>query len=383
MPRLLVPVIAVCCGVTVANIYLGQPLLTLIQAGLGVSAGAAGWVATFGQLGYALGVLLFLPLGDVVRRRPLLLALLAGTVGALGLASGATSLPVLLGAVLLASAFTVIPQLLIPLAAEIAPAQHRGRVIAAAQTGVVVGIIGSRAFGGVIGEQAGWRTSYVIAALATAAIGLVTVALLPMESKRTGASYARLLRSLPELLRTEPALRHASLLQAVVFGTFTMFWATLVFLFTGPPYHFHAGQAALLSLVGLVGAGTAPLAGRLADRFGPLPVAGAGAGLIWLAAVGFTLAQHALAISLLAIAVLNAGLQLAMVSNQTRVMSLRPDARSRLNTVFVVLAFVGGSAGAALGATLYEHLGWSGVGFTGLGAATLACLTWLVIRLRS
>jgi predicted MFS family arabinose efflux permease len=379
----LIPVIALCCGVTVANIYLGQPLLTLISDGLGVSAAAAGWVATLGQLGYALGVLLFLPLGDVVRRRPLLLALLAGTVGALGVAGFAASLPVLLVAVLLASAFTVVPQLLIPLAAELTPPDKRGRVIALAQTGVVVGIIGSRAFGGVIGEHTGWRTSYLIAALATAAVGLLTVGLLPSEDKRTGTSYPQSLRSLPELLRTEPVLRQASVLQAVVFGTFTLFWATLVFLLTAQPYEFDAAQAALLSLVGLAGAATAPLAGRLADRFGPLPVSGAGTVALWLAALGFGFARHGLAVALVAIALLNAGLQLAMVSNQTRVMSLRPDARSRLNTVFVVLAFVGGSAGAALGVTLYEHLGWPGVSATGLATATLACLTWLVIRLRS
>lgn len=373
----LIPMIALCCGVTVANIYLSQPLLTLIADGFGVSDARAGWVATVAQFGYGLGVLLFVPLGDVLRHRPLLLTLLAGTTAALGVAAVAGQLPVLLIAVLLASACTVVSQLLIPLVSQLTPPQQRGRVISGVQLGLFTGIILSRVIGGLVGEHGGWRAAYLVAAAATAVVGLVTVLLLPADRRETGSvSYLGLLGSLPGLLREEPELRRATVLQATVFGTFSMFWTTLVFLLTAPPYGFDAGTAGLFGLFGLVGAFGMPVAGRFIDRFGPLPVAGVGAFTVLVSAICFALGQSGLGFAIAAITLVNVGVFIAMGANQTRVMALRADARSRVNTIFVGVAFVGSSVGAALAATLYGHFGWPGVALTGVGTSTLACVFW-------
>lgn len=376
--RALVPILALCCGVTVANIYVAQPLLTLIAEDFGVSAGAVGTVATLGQLGYALGLLLFVPLGDVLARRPLIAVLLGGTVAGLALAAGAPTIPVLMLASLALSAATVVPQLLVPLAAELAEPERRGRVIAAIQVGILSGVIAGRVVSGVIGEQFGWRSAYVVAAVLTAVTGLLALVVVPPKARSSEPfSYPRLLGSLVTLLRAEPVIRQACLLQAMVFGTFILFWSTLVFLLTAEPYGFDAGTAALYSLFGLGSAIAAPFIGRLVDRLGALTVVGGGIGLGVVAAVLFAFGQRGIPIVIVAIILLNVGLQANQIANQARIFAARPDARNRANTVYMVSAFGGGSLGAALGTLLYEHVGWTGVGIAGVVGALLAAAAWL------
>ncbi|AYG79782.1 putative transporter [Streptomyces hundungensis] len=200
---------AVCAGATVANVYLAQPLLTLFAHGLGVSSSSAGIVVTCAQLGYAAGILFLVPLGDIRSRRPLLAVMLSGTVLALLLAAAAPALSVLAAAAALIGGVTVIPQVLVPLAAELAPPERRASVVANVQIGLMSGIIGSRVIGGLVGEALGWRAVYLLAAALTALSGLLTLALLPREGARQVMPYGKLLASLPALLRQEPALRHS------------------------------------------------------------------------------------------------------------------------------------------------------------------------------
>ncbi|ASU81629.1 MFS transporter [Nocardiopsis gilva YIM 90087] len=384
MPRTLLPVLALCCAVTVANIYLSAPLLSLISASLGTSAAQSGLAATFSQLGYSAGLLFLLPLGDTVRRRPLVSWLVVGTVAGLATAALAPGLPALLAAILAASAFSVIPQLLVPMATAMAPPERRARVIATLQAGVFSGAIAARVIGGVIGEFSGWRAVFAIAAVGTAVIGAVTVALLPPDEEQRGGerpSYGALLASLPGLLR-EPVLRRSLALQASVFAAFNMLWTTLVFLLTAPPYRLDTAAAAYFGLFGLVGVGVAPVAGRFIDRYGPLRVVGVSLAVVAASCVVFLFGRAGLAVPGVAIAVLFAGLQGCQISNQSAALAARPDARSRMNTVYMFGTFLAGAMGSALGATLYEHVGWTAVSAAAGGVTLLGLAVWAMATLR-
>lgn len=380
LSRALVPLLALCSGVTVANIYLSQPLLTLIAADLGVAKPTAGFVATAAQLGYALGLVLLIPLGDVVRRRRLIGLLIGGAALALAGAGLAPTLPVLLAASLVASTLTVVPQLLLPLAAQLAGDARRGRVLAAVMTGVVIGIFLSRVVYGQLGELLDWRAAYLTAAVLTAAVGAATVAVLPVE-RRQPARYGELMASLPRLLREEPALRQACLFQATAFGTFIAFWTTLVFPLTAPPYGYSVGIAALIGLVGLTAGVASPPIGQLIDRYGPFRVIGGGLALAAAGAAAFTFTQYTLAAVIVGVAALATGMQASQIANQTRLFSRRPEARNRMNTIYMTGNFAAGTVSAGLASSLYGQFGWPGVAAFGTATSLLGLLAWLALAL--
>ncbi|WP_202637670.1 MFS transporter [Bailinhaonella thermotolerans] len=359
---LLFVVMAVCCGATVANVYLAQPLLDLFARDLGVPAASAGIVVTCAQFGYAAGISLLVPLGDVRRRRPLLAVLLAATVAALLLAAAAPGLSALAATAALVGAVTVIPQVLVPLAAELAPPARRAAVVANVQIGVMTGMIGSRVVGGVVGQALGWRAAYLLAAGLTALAGLATVCLLPREAARTGRiGYGRLLASLPGLLRDHPALRQSCLLHGALFGAFNATWTTLVLALTHAPYHFSSAQAGLFGLLGLAGAAAAPGAGRVIDRHGPSPIMAAAAVLMLGSAGAYALGRTWLPVMIAAIVLVNVAVQWSQTANQARVLTHLPQARSRANTVYMVAVFLSGAVCAALAAACYGAYGWPGV----------------------
>ncbi|MFW5418132.1 MFS transporter [Nocardiopsis sp. CNT-189] len=387
--RALVAVLALACAVTVANIYLSAPLLGLVSQTFGVSADRAGLVATAGQFGYSLGLLFLLPLSDTVRRRPLLLMLVLGTVGGLSAAAAAPGPSALAGAVLAVGAFTVVPQLLVPVAASLAGPERRGRVVSVLQAGVFTGAIAARVAGGALGEFSGWRAVFAAAAVCTAVAGALTIALLPRSADVPAAppgaprpSYPALLASLPGLLR-EPVLRRSLLLQGAAFAVFNMVWTSLVFLLTGPGYGYTTLGASLFGAFGALGIAVAPAAGRAIDRFGPLPVVGAG--FAGIAAGGaLMLAAHTGWIAAAAgIAVLYAGLQAAQVGNQTAVLAARPEAAGRMNTVYMFGTFLAGAAGSGTGAVLYEAAGWTAVGAAATGTALAGGALWALFARRT
>ncbi|MEC3957197.1 MFS transporter [Nocardia sp. CDC153] len=365
----LFPMMAVCSGATVANVYLAQPLLELFTRGLGVTAAAAGVVVTCAQFGYAAGILFLVPLGDVRRRRPLLSMLLAVTVIGLLLAAAAPGLTLLAAATALVGGATVIPQVLVPLAAEFAPPQRRASVVAGVQIGLMTGIIGSRVIGGAVGDLFGWRAVYLLAAGLTAAAGAVTIALLPREARPTayGAamaarpSYPALLASLPRLLFREPALRHSCALHALLFGAYTATWTSLVLVLTREPYHYRSAVAGLFGALGLAGAVAAPWAGRFVDRRGAVPIIAAAVALMLAAAGLYALGGTVLPCLILAIVLANVSVQWSQIANQTRIFGYLPQARSRANTVYMVAVFLSGAICAALAAACYGAWGWLGV----------------------
>ncbi|GAA1076101.1 MFS transporter [Nocardiopsis composta] len=389
LSRTLVAVLALACAVTVANIYLSAPLLGLVSRTFGISADRAGLVATAGQLGYSLGLLLLLPLGDTVRRRPLLILLVLGTVGGLSAAAAAPGPFAPAGAVLAAGAFTVIPQLLVPVAASLAGPEQRGRVVSALQAGVFTGAIAARVAGGALGEFAGWRAVFAAAAVGTAAVGALTIALLPRSADVPVASpgmpkpsYPALLASLPGLLR-EPVLRRSLLLQGTAFAVFNMVWTSLVFLLTGPGYGYTTLGASLFGVFGVLGIAAAPFAGRAIDRFGPVPVVGAGFAGITAGGALLAAAHTGWVAAAAGIAVLYAGLQAAQVGNQTAVLAARPEAAGRMNTVYMFGTFLAGAAGSGVGAALYEAGGWTAVGTAATGTALAGAALWSLFALRA
>ncbi|WP_169812585.1 MFS transporter [Nocardia acidivorans] len=353
---------AICSGVTVANVYLAQPLLTLFAREFGVAPSATGVVVTCAQFGYAAGILFLVPLGDVRRRRPLLTAMLTVTTLALLSAALAPGLSLLAAAAALVGGFTVVPQVLVPLAAELAPPQRRASIVAGVQIGLMTGIIGSRVIGGAIGEVLGWRAVYLLAAALTAASGLLTVALIPREAQRANViGYGQLLASLPRLLRGAPALRHSCLLHASLFGAYNATWTSLVLVLTHDPYHFGTATAGLFGVLGLAGAVAAPWAGRFIDRRGPLPIITAALALTLVSAGAYALGASVLASMIAAIVAVNIAVQWSQIANQARIFAYLPEARSRANTVYMVAVFLSGAICTAVAAACYAGLGWTGV----------------------
>jgi len=372
----LVLLLAVTAAATVANLYYAQPLLPEMARSLGVSARTVGWVPVLTQVGYAVGLFLFIPLGDAVERRRLILALVLASAVALAGAAVAPGVAWLAVASLAVGVFTVVPHVAVPLAAHLAAPSQRGRVIGLIMSGVLAGILLARTLSGLIGGAMGWRTVYGLAAAAMLVLTLALARLLPHAHPERTVRYAALLASLWTLVRDERELRQASLIGAAVFGSFSVFWTTLAFFLETPPYHWGAEGAGLFGLVGLAGALAAPVVGRLADRRGPRFATGVALALALSSWVLFALWGRNLVGLIAGVVLLDVGVQSAHVSNLARVHALDPGARSRRNTVYMVAYFAGGALGTWLGVRSWVRLGWVGTCAAGAAFLLAALVAW-------
>ncbi|KYG05528.1 MFS transporter permease [Sorangium cellulosum] len=371
--RGLVWLMAAVSGATVANLYYNQPLLGDIARELGGAGGSLGLVPTMTQVGYAAGMLLLVPLGDSHERRRLIVVMAALASLALCGAALAPDLPWLIAASFAVGITSVVPQLILPFAAQLAPDEQRGRVVGMVMSGLLIGILLSRTVAGVVGTHLGWRAMFWAAAGLMIALGPVLRLALPAQPPAAAMSYPELLRSLGRLARSEPALRLHSALGALSFGAFSAFWATLALYLQSMPERHGPQVAGFFGLVGVAGAAAAPLVGRYADVRGDrrinalaLGVLLASFGVLWL--LGGGLWGIALGVVLL-----DLGAQANQISNQARVYALRPEARSRMNTIYMTTYFVGGAAGAWLGTAAWTRWGWLGVCAAG-GAMSAAAL---------
>jgi predicted MFS family arabinose efflux permease len=373
----LVALLAIVAGVSVANLYYVQPLLPVLSRVFAVGPAGVGAVAVLTQVGYALGLLLFIPLGDAVERKALILRLCASSVLALLALAASPTLAWLGTASLLVGLCSVVPHVALPLAAHLAGPAERGRVIGSVLSGLLIGILGARTVSGLLAQALGWRAVYLAAAGAMAALGLALRRFLPHQPPLSPLPYAVLLGSLRTLVAEHRDLRVASLLGAAGMGAFSVLWVTLAFHLAGPAFGLGSGVAGLFGLVGAAGALAAPLVGRVADRRGARVTSGLALALV-LASWGiFWSLGSSLAGLVTGVLLLDVGVQSNQVSNLARVHSLDPAARSRLNTVYMVTYFAGAAAGTWSGARAWAAWGWPGACLAGAAFAGAGLLVWL------
>ena len=380
--RALIPLLALACGLTVANLYYSQPLLDLIADAFGVSEGAATVVVTLTQIGYALGLLLLLPLGDLVENRRLTTRLLLGTAASLLVAGLAPAYPIFLVFSVLIGVTSVVAQILVPFAAHLAPPEQRGAIVGKVMSGLLLGILLARTVSSFVGGLWGWRAIYFISAAMMLALAVVLYRILPRRLPEHTAGYGSLLRTVADLARTEPALRRRALCQALLFGAFSAFWTAIAYELIDE-HGFNQSQIAVFALIGAGGAAAAPIAGKLADRgYGSW---GSGAALLLAALMAVLAAAGHRSVIVLALAgvLLDFAVQAHQVMSQHEIYALRADARARINTVFMTTVFTGGALSSALTGILHHRYGWTGACLLAAACAAAALAVWAVTQWRA
>lgn len=368
--------LAAACGLIVANLYYAQPLVGLISASLGLSPGAAGLIVTLTQIGYGLGLLLIVPLGDLFENRRLILVITGlGTLAIV--AAGLADTPLqFLAAALFIGIGSVAVQIIVPYAAHMAAEEHRGAAVGNVMSGLMVGIMLARPVSSFIAEFLPWHSVFFISAAVLVVLMLVLGRVLPDRVPKTGLSYGALLASMGHLVVTTPILRRRALYQACLFGAFSLFWTTTPLLLSGPEFGLSQGQIALFALAGAAGAIAAPIAGRMADRGWSFWASRAAMASI---AAAFLITHIAptgsvLALGLLTFAaiLLDFGATTNLVLGQRAIFVLGSEYRSRLNGLYMATFFAGGAIGSAIGGWLYAEGGWWAASMFGLALPVAA-----------
>ncbi|WP_375489934.1 MFS transporter [uncultured Jatrophihabitans sp.] len=375
----LVALLAAACGITVANLYYAQPLLGLIASSLHVGQGAAATVVTVTQVGYALGLLFVLPIGDLTENRVLVVRILAATAVSLVVAGLAPNFGVFLAFCVLVGLTSVVAQILVPLAAHLAPEGQQGRYVGRVMSGLLLGILLARTVASFVADVAGWRTIFLVSAGLTVVLAAVLWRALPTRRPDHPDGYRSLLATVARLAREEPVLRRLALCQATMFGTFTAFWTAIAYELVDE-HGFSQAQIGVFALVGAAGAAAAPLGGWLADRGWGHPARGAA---FVLAAASLALAglgSHSVVLLAVAAVLLDLAVQCHQVMSQQVMYALRPDARARLNTVYMTTVFVSGAVCSAVSGLLHDAFGWAGVCVFGSVYPLVGLLIWVTGR---
>ncbi|MYT29378.1 MFS transporter [Streptomyces sp. MspMP-M5] len=371
---------SVATGLSVAGNYFAQPLLDVIGRDLHLSAGTAALVVTVAQTGYGLGLLLLVPLGDLLERRRLAVVLCALTAAFLTVTASAPNGALLLVGTALTGLTSVAAQVVMPFAATLSAPAERGRTVGTVMTGLLLGILLARTAAGLLAELGGWRTVYWVNAALMLLMAVLLRLRLPALRTDAGLRYPALLRSTLALFAQEPVLRRRALLGALTFAGFSTLWTAVVFLLSGPAYGWQESTIGLLGLVGAAGSLAATAAGRLADRGLAHRVTGVGACLLlasWgLLAAGGTGGAWSLVALLAGVIVLDLAAHAVHVTNQNLIYAVRPEARNRLNSAYMTNYFTGGAAGSALTSAVWGLGGWGGVCALGAGMAGAVVVVW-------
>ncbi|WP_134676747.1 MFS transporter [Ectopseudomonas khazarica] len=377
LPQTLVLLFALCCGAIVANLYYAQPIIELIAPDVGLDAERASLIVSLTQIGYALGLLFLVPLADLLESRRLMLVTTAAALLCLLAAAFATQPGLFLGLALLIGLSSVSVQMLIPLAANLAPEASRGRVVGNIMSGLLLGILLARPLASLVAGEFGWRAVYLMAASLMLLISLVIATTIPRHAPAHRASYGQLLASLVQLLRRYPILRRRALYQGLMFASFSLFW-------TAAPLELarHLGLSqqdiALFALAGAIGAVAAPIAGHLADAGHTYRASLVALLLAPLAFVPDLLSDGLGWVGLVATAiVLDFAVQMSMVLGQRSIYALEPQSRARLNALYMTSIFIGGAIGSALASPIYEQFGLQGAALLGAGLPLLGLLLFV------
>ena len=377
-PRMIV-LFSLTSALAVANVYSAQPLLKSIAASLNVSPGTIGAVVTATQIGYAIGLIFLVPLGDCVDRKKLVVIQLLLSVLALTAAAFAPDLTTLLGAMLLVGLMAVVTQLMVAWAAMLASPEQRGRVVGSVTSGIVIGILLARFVSGMIADLAGWRAVYLTAACLLLLISLVLVKVLPAstgQAQRT--AYPLLLLSVLRLFRTEPQLRKRGILALLIFAAFSMLWSSMVLPLTA--LSLSHTQTGMFGLAGLAGALAATRAGAWADRGWGQRATGLALVLLTLSWLPIAALQSSLLLLVFGVILLDFAVQTVHVINQSLLVTVRPEAASRLVGAYMCFYSLGSALGAIAATQLYAHWGWQAVCYAGAAVSASAFLYWYGAR---
>ncbi len=349
-------------GICIANIYYCQPLLHQMQLSFNSTPAEMGAIPTLTQLGYAVGILFLIPLGDQIERRKLILT--ATLVSASSLVGMSFAPNIFFGTLMsfLIGLTTMTPQFIIPFAIHLAEPEKRGRVLGMVMGGLLLGILLARTVAGFVGAAYGWRFMFGLAAGILVLLTILLSFALPKSEPTYKGSYFSLITSVWSLIKQEAVLREAMIIGSMMFGAFSSFWATLIYLMESPNFNLGARAVGLFGVLGAAGALAAPIIGRISDKKSPRTAIKFG---IVLMALSFTVywlwGNYSLVALAIGVLLMDVGLQGTHVSNQSRVFALIPEARSRLNTAYMFAYFIGGALGSWVGSMAWSHYGWQGV----------------------
>jgi predicted MFS family arabinose efflux permease len=377
----MVLLLAFASGLIVANLYYAQTLVGPISAATGLSPQAAGLIVTLTQIGYALGLLFVVPLGDLLENRRLVVSALLFTAVALMVAAFSTSAWLFLAAALAIGVGSVAAQVLVPFAAHLSKEATRGQAVGKVVSGLLLGIMLARPVASLVAAHTSWHVVFGGASLAIVALAALLRAKLPERVPTAPMPYAKLIGSLWHLFASTPLLRRRAAYQAGLFGSFSLFWTVTPLMLASPAFHLSLTGIAIFALVGMAGAIASPIAGRLADAGHTLT---ATAAALVLGVIGFALPLFApdsriVALGLLVLAsiILDMGVAANLVLGQRAIFSLGADVRSRLNGLYLAMFFAGGALGSALGAWVYASYGWHAALLTGMAFPGLALVYWI------
>ena len=382
MTTFLAGLFAICSGLAIGNLYWAQPLLVQITNGFGLSAASGGLLVTATQIGYALGILFLVPLGDFVRRKRLISIVMTLSVIALIACALSPSFIILSLSLFSMGIVTVSGQIILPLAGDLSKEEERGHIVGIVSSGITAGILFSRFVSGIIAGFWGWRSVYIIAAVLNLIMALVIIYVLPeIPRKNKLESYKGLIFSVFTTFKRHKTLVRILLHSGLIFGlVFNIFWTSLTFLLSAEPFNYNTFQIGLVSLAGLVAAVAGIGIGKLQDKCLSVPALGVFIILSLLTMIGgFLFSDSILAIVLIA-AVFSIAVQGISVLSQARLFALSNEERSRLNTVFVVSNFLFGAVGSALASFLWAQGGWSYVMIGAILISLMALIVWISSR---
>lgn len=372
----LILLMSVATGLAVASNYYAQPLLDTIARAFNLSASSAGFIVTAAQLGYAAGLLFLVPLGDMFERRMLIVSMTLLAACGMLITASSQSLTMMIVGTALTGLFSVVAQILVPLAATLASPEKRGKVVGTIMSGLLLGILLARTVAGLLASLGGWRTVYWVASVLMVVMALALWRGLPKVKQENHLNYPQLLASVFSLFTQDKLLRTRALLGCFTFANFSILWTSMAFLLAAPPFNYSEGVIGLFGLAGAAGALGARPAGGLADKGKSHLTTSAGLVLLLLSWAAIWYGHVSVLALIVGILVLDLTVQGVHITNQTVIYRVKPEARNRLTAGYMTSYFIGGAAGSLISASAWQHAGWSGVCTIGAIVATLNLLVW-------